>query len=173
MCKILLRRHACGHHNVLKQESHFLVKNKFQCADEEREQVRDSRHDCTTCRRRHRQMPKPTAVPSTPKRLDSATIIANLKALCAQVAAQQHAEAVPKFESILDASTTDETGERPTLPVSTEAEPSAAEESATASQNQRDLRMEPSGSANGFSKSTYETDPDAHIPSPKTKPRTS
>jgi hypothetical protein len=116
MCKILLQGHACGHDVTLRKESCFLVKNKFQCTDEEKKLVNRSKHSCTCCRRQQRKLLNQEAISSSVDRetrhnssqaiskpqdtakvlpQDPATIIANLKALCAQVVAEKQAAVAP------------------------------------------------------------------------------
>jgi hypothetical protein len=116
MCKILTRSHACGHQIKLGKDSCFLVKNTIQCTYEEEKQVKTSRHDCYSCRRQQRKVQRAGTVSSPVKgrhqphftegvlskphaensgRLDPATIIANLKVLCAEVTIRP-TEAVPK-----------------------------------------------------------------------------
>jgi hypothetical protein len=119
MCKILTRSHACGHQIKLGKESCFLVKNRFQYTDEEEKQVKNSKHDCYSCRRQQWKVQRAGTVSSPVKgqhqphftegviykphaensrRLDPATIIANLKALCAEITIRT-TKAVPKPET--------------------------------------------------------------------------
>lgn len=113
MCKLLSRSHACGHQVVVRRKQCFLAKSEFQCTDAETTQVRPSRHNCNICHREQIRTRKAGTVLSSIKaqcdidsskdiperpyvakstQLDAATIIANLKALCAKVAAEKHTE---------------------------------------------------------------------------------
>jgi hypothetical protein len=110
MCKVIVRGYACGHDTILKREPCFLVKNRFECGDEEKGQSKPSERECYTCRRQRRKFHKDatgsrhTSVrtkvdPATYTSVDAVTVIANLKALCAKVIAEQRAEERPKNET--------------------------------------------------------------------------
>ena len=131
MCKILTQSHSCGHSITLKREPCFLVKNKFQCTNEEKTPLRSSRHLCQRCRKLQRKIQLSGAIPSPTKRQinrpalikrqsnppspgeasqkppapkltqsDPSRIIADLKALCAKVAAEQRSGVTPQPDSI-------------------------------------------------------------------------
>jgi hypothetical protein len=121
MCKLLTQSHACGHSITLERDSCFLVKNKFQCMNEEKRLLRASRDVCERCRKLQRKIQLAGAIPSPVKRQDNppssgeasqkppapkltrpdpSRIIADLKALCAKVAAEQRAEVTSKPNSM-------------------------------------------------------------------------
>ncbi len=121
MCKLLIQSRVCGHHVTVKTESCFLVENKFQCTYEEKK-VRQSRYDCSSCRRQQWEVKHTGAILLTirPQRhlhslkgylqkthlaetnkLDPATVIANLKALCAKGLTKTVVEETPEPEAAI------------------------------------------------------------------------
>lgn len=119
MCKIEVQGHACGHDITLGKDPCFLVKNKLLCSDEAKKQVRKSNRGCKACRKLQRQLltqgpvapatereeprdssPPILKYPAAPKVApkNPATIIANLKALCAKVAMEKGAGSMPDTE---------------------------------------------------------------------------
>jgi hypothetical protein len=117
MCKLLTQSHSCGHSITLERDSCFLVKTKFQCTNEEKRKLRSSRDIRRRCRKLQRKIRLAGAIPSPVKRQDNppspgeasqkphapkltqpdpSRIIADLKALCAKVAAEQRAGVTSK-----------------------------------------------------------------------------
>jgi hypothetical protein len=182
MCKILTQSHSCGHSITLKRELCFLVKNKFQCTNEEKRQLRSSRRDCEKCRKQERKIrlagviPSPVkgqSLPDSPKEVsqeplapkhtqpDPSSIVANLEALCAKLAAEQRAGVTPKPDSIRHNSTTLEIQVLKASTVSTTKPAHALRELPGLSENPHSVRRGKPVKADLFSVFLDEMDPHA------------
>jgi hypothetical protein len=180
MCKILTQSHSCGHSIKLKRDPCFLVKNKFRCTNEEKRPLRCSRHICERCRKQQRKIQLAGAIPSPIKRQinppstgqasqkppapkptqpNPSKIIADLKALCAKVAAEQRAGVAPMTDSMQHSSAKVEIQVRKASTVSTSNHLRAYREVSGSGENPHSVHGGRSGKLDLFSEFVDEMDP--------------